>query len=136
MSQPLTYHGQYRAELRAWKRSHGLCLDCMKSAQAGTVRCEECRIQHNQRTARRVIRLRQERKALGLCGSCGGPGEDGYADCSSCRQKIRARHRKALQRGVCGNCRGVLADSRFKDCQACREARAARRRAARREARM
>lgn len=74
------------------RKSLGVCIGCgVKTASAGTVRCDECRKEDNDNSAKRHKRL----KASGLCGGClRNKPAPGYKMCGVCRILAAAAARK------------------------------------------
>ena len=96
-----------------WYKSHGICVQCLRSdAAPGRVRCEVC-LAKNAELARksrakiqsisqaeRHRRLRESRKEHGLCIWCGKPrSSDSSVFCIDCRIKNQ-RKNNARKSGI------------------------------------
>ncbi len=101
---------QYERNRVAFKRLHGICVDCSKKATHG-VRCEHC--------ANRNRNSLIKRRERGLCQSC-NTVVTGVVQCGACRLKRKQERQARIQAGLCGECGRERENLKFKTCTCCR----------------
>lgn len=91
----------------------GLCVGCGQPTTDGLLRCQQCRLQHNESSKIR----KSKRKAMGLC-ACGKLATDGLATCVDCRDYALKRFERLVTSNKCGRCQQPTDTMYCDDCAA------------------
>jgi hypothetical protein len=106
---------------RERQRATGGCVDCVKQAVSGKIRCKE----HLKKQVKYRMEFKKEQKAMGLCLDCHNPVVHGHRYCEKHLKSKAERQKKTRirlkEKGICTHCYGPLDRDDRLQCVNCRE---------------